>query len=172
MTETKRSKITSSAEFLAYLEKLGIPFVNTPHPPAFTVEDGNKYWADIKGVHCKNIFCKDAKDRLWLIVAPANEPVNLKTLPEKIGSKRLSFASPAIMEETLGVTPGSVTPFGLINDTELKISVVLDKSMMEAELINFHPLENTATTTVTPKGLMDFIAHCGHRPQIAKVTES
>ncbi len=172
MNEIKHILPTSPEQLLDYLTKLGISYRNTPHPPAFTVEEGNRYWGNIPGVHCKNLFCKDAKGKLWLIMAPAGKTVNLKTLPARIGSKRLSFGNPALLFEVLGVEPGSVTPFALINDKERKVNVVLDKWMMDQEFVNFHPLRNTATTTLTPEGLLTFIRSCGHIPQMTDITEN
>lgn len=171
MNETNRTPPTSPEQLFDYLSALGIEYTNTIHPPAFTVEEGNKYWGDIPGVHCKNLFCKDAKGKLWLIVAPANKIVNLKTLPEKIGSKRLSFGSAELLFSVLGVEAGSVTPFALINDKEQKVNVALDKWMMEQAFVSYHPLRNTATTTLTPNGLLTFIRSCGHLPQVTQITE-
>ena len=163
---------TSPEELLDYLMKLGISYKNTPHPAVFTAEEGEKYWKGIDGMHCKNLFCKDAKDKLWLIVAPAFKRVSLKTLPTVIGSKRLSFANEQLLFEVLGVHGGSVTPFAVINDKDCRVQVVLDKEMMEQELINYHPLTNTATTTITPADLMNFMHSTHHEPLIVPVTEA
>ena len=168
-TEQKEMPTTPS-ELLAYLAELGIKYENTPPPAVFTAEEGEKYWKNIPGMHCKNLFCKDAKGKLWLIVAPALKRVELKAVPALIGSKRLSFANEELLFETLGVHGGSVTPFAIINDGENRVGVVLDKEMMEQEKINFHPLTNTATTTITPADLMTFMRACRHDPQIVPVT--
>ena len=122
-------------------------------------------------MHCKNLFCKDAKGKLWLIVAPAMKRVDLKSVPALIGSKRLSFGGADLLFETLGVFGGSVTPFSVVNDAENRVTVVLDKEMMAQDKINFHPLVNTATTTVAPDGLMKFLRACRHEPVIAPVCE-
>ncbi|MCQ2914600.1 MAG: prolyl-tRNA synthetase associated domain-containing protein [Alphaproteobacteria bacterium] len=167
----ERELPTTPEMLLNKLTELGIKYVNTPHPAAYTVEEGEKVWANIKGMHCKNLFCKDAKGVFWLIIAPALKRVNLKTLPNIIGSKRLTFANADLLFEKLGVCGGSVTPFSIINDKENVVHVVLDKEMMEQELVNYHPLKNTATTTITPADLMKFMSACNHRPQIVKVTE-
>ena len=158
-------------DLLRLLDDLRISHKTTDHPPTFTVAEGNKHWHDLKGVHCKNLFLKDAKGKLWLVVAPANAQINLKTLPQRIGSKRLSFGNEALLFDVLGVRAGSVTPFAVVNDTENKVSVVLDKSMMDAEFVNYHPLTNTATTTLTPDGLKAFLRHCKHDFQIVDVIE-
>ena len=162
---------TTPEELLDYLTELGISFKNTPHPPVFTAEEGEKHWKGIAGMHCKNLFCKDGKGNLWLIVAPAFKRVDLKALPAVIGSKRLSFANEELLFEVLGVRGGSVTPFAVINDRECRVRVVLDKEMMEQELINYHPLTNTATTTLTPRDLMTFMRATRHEPLIVPVTE-
>jgi Ala-tRNA(Pro) deacylase len=92
--------------------------------------------------------------------------IDLKTLPDRIGAARISFGKAELLQEVLGVEPGSVTPFALINDLEHQVNVVLDKKMMECDLVSYHPLVNTATTTLTPSDLMRFIESCGHKPQI------
>lgn len=170
MDTEQKEMPTKPSELLAYLAELGIKYENTPHPAVFTAEEGEKYWKNIPGMHCKNLFCKDAKGKLWLIVAPALKRVELKAVPALIGSKRLSFANEKLLFETLGVHGGSVTPFAIINDGENRVGVVLDKEMMEQEKINFHPLTNTATTTITPADLMTFMRACRHDPQIVPVT--
>ncbi len=169
--ETEQKEMpTPPSKLLAYLTELGIKYENTPHPAVFTAEEGEKYWKNIPGMHCKNLFCKDAKGRLWLIVAPALKRVDLKAAPALIGSKRLSFANEELLFETLGVFGGSVTPFSVINDKSGRVTVVLDKEMMEQEKINFHPMTNTATTTITPADLMVFMRACRHEPLIVSVT--
>ena len=95
--------------------------------------------------------------------------MDLKAAPAKIGSRRLSFGKPELLKEVLGVEPGSVTPFGLINDTEKRVNVVLDAAMMAHELVNYHPLENTATTTIRSQDLVAFIRSCGHEPKVVAV---
>ena len=162
---------TSPEQLLACLDTLHIAHKTTRHHAAFTVAEGNKYWGDIPGMHCKNLFLKDAKGKLWLVVAPAAARVDLKSLPARIGAKRLSFANEDLLFDVLGITPGSVTPFSIINDTENKVTVVLDKSMMESELVNYHPMTNTATTTLTPDGLKTFLRYCKHDFLIADVIE-
>lgn len=167
-TEQKEMPTTPS-ELLAYLAELGIKYENAPHPAVFTAEEGEKYWKNIAGMHCKNLFCTEPNGNLWLIVAPALKRVDLKALPALIGSKRLSFASEELLFETLGVFGGSVTPFAVINDKENRVGVVLDKEMMAQKKINFHPLTNTATTTITPNDLLLFMQSCAHSPLIVPV---
>lgn len=145
------------------LDGLGIAHRTHHHPPAFTVEQGNAVWGDIPGVHCKNLFLKDAKGKLWLVVAPADRRIDLKGLPALIGSARLSFGSAALLHQVLGITPGAVTPLALINDRDRRVQVVLDDRMLAEPLVNYHPLRNDATTTLSSDGLLRFVAWCGNR---------
>jgi len=163
--------MTADAEqpLLALFGQLGIAARTHAHAPAFTVEQGNAVWAEIPGIHCKNLFLKDAKARLWLVVAPVERRIDLKRLPEVIGSARLSFGSAELLGEVLGIAPGSVTPFALINDSARRVSLVLDSWMMEQALVNFHPLRNDMTTTVTPADLRRFLAHTGHIPDVVSL---
>jgi Ala-tRNA(Pro) deacylase len=153
-------------ELFALFDRLDIRAVTHRHEPAFTVEQGNKVWGAIPGIHCKNLFLKDAKGRLWLVVAPAERRIDLKTLPARMGSARLSFGSAALLTEVLGIEPGSVTPFAVINDAARRVSVVLDAWMMEQSQVNYHPLRNDMTTTLSPAELLRFFAHTGHSPQL------
>jgi Ala-tRNA(Pro) deacylase len=153
-------------DLFAHLDRLGLTVTTHHHAAAFTVEQGNEVWGAIPGVHCKNLFLKDAKARLWLVVAPADRRIDLKRLPERIGSARLSFGSADLLREVLGVEPGSVTPFALINDGERRVSVVLDAWMMEQELLNYHPLRNTMTTTIRAADFQTFLTSTGHRPEV------
>jgi Ala-tRNA(Pro) deacylase len=130
------------------------------------VGEGEEIKAAIPGAHTKNLFLKDAKDQLWLISARDRTVIDLKRLHPVIGSARLSFGSPALMEAALGVTPGSVTAFGLINDTHRRVRFVLDRDLAEAERVNFHPLTNTATTGVSQAGFRTFLAAVGVTPLI------
>lgn len=154
----------TSDDLFALFDRLDIRAVTHRHEPAFTVEEGYRVWGAIAGVHCKNLFLKDGKGRLWLVVAPAGRRVDLKTLPGRIGSARLSFGSAALLAEVLGIEPGSVTPFAAINDREHRVSVVLDAEMMAQERVNYHPLRNDMTCTLTPAELMRFFGHTGHSP--------
>ncbi|MBW7849934.1 MAG: prolyl-tRNA synthetase associated domain-containing protein [Rhodospirillales bacterium] len=151
------------------LDGLGIPHTTHRHAPAFTVEQGNAVWGDIPGVHCKNLFLKDAKGKLWLVVAPAERAVDLKRLPDKIGSARLSFGNAELLRATLGVDPGSVTPFGLINDREHRVTVVLDRWMTEQPLVNYHPLRNDMTTTIAAADLVKFVRACGNPVEVVRL---
>lgn len=150
--------------------QLSIDTVTRDHPPVFTVEEARALRGEIPGGHCKNLFLKDDKGQLWLVVCLEDTQVDLKAAPARIGSRRLSFGKPGLLMEVLGVEPGSVTPFGLINDTDSRVNVVLEDRMMAHGLLNFHPLLNTATTTIGSADLVRFIESCGHRPRIAALT--
>ena len=154
----------------AVFDELGIAYTTTEHPAAFTVEQGEAVWKGISGVHCKNLFLKDAKGRLWLVVAPHDRGINLKKLPERIGSARLSFGQSQLLRDVLGVESGSVTPFALINDTKKRVTVVLDAWMMAQPLVNYHPLINTATTTISNDDFRRFIKHCGNECMTVSLT--
>lgn len=159
----------SRAQLFNRLSTLGIAVQTKEHPPIMTVEEGHAHWGDVPGVHCKNLFLKDAKGAYWLVVAPIDRKIDVKGLPLRMGSKRISFARDERLREVLGVEPGSVTPFALINDDEQKTTVVLDKWMMSQGRLNFHPLENTATTSISSADLLKFIEDCGHQPKIVEL---
>ena len=156
---------------LQRLFSLGIAAKTIDHPPLFTVEQSQTLRGKIPGAHTKNLFLKCKKGTLWLVVALEEAVIDLKRAHIKLGSGRLSFGKPELLLEVLGVPAGSVTPFALINDTQSRVSVVLDEAMMRHEVLNFHPLENTATTTIARDDLLTFIDDCGHKPMILAVSE-
>ena len=153
-------------DLIAFLDALGIEHRTLDHPAVFTVGEGEDIKAQIPGAHTKNLFLKDAKGQLWLISAEGHAAIDLKRLHTVIGAARLSFGSPELMYETLGVTPGSVTAFGLINDSDRRVRFVLDRTLADADRVNFHPLTNTATTTVSRDGLRAFLAALGIAPLV------
>ena len=156
-------------DLFARFSSLGLETTTRDHAPVYTVEEAQALRGEIPGGHCKNLFLKDDKGNIWLIVCLEEAQIDLKAAPAKIGSRRLSFGKPELLKEVLGVEPGSVTPFGLINDTEKRVNVVLDAAMMAYELVNYHPLENTATTTIRSADLVAFIRSCGHEPKVVAV---
>lgn len=160
---------TTSDQLLQHLEDLGIETSTTQHEAVFTVEQARALRGEIPGGHCKNLFLKDKKGALWLVVCLEDAVIDLKALPSVIGAARISFGKAELLREVLGVEPGSVTPFALINDTDHRVNVVLDDKMMRADVVNYHPLINTATVTLTPDDLLKFISSCGHEPQITKL---
>lgn len=153
-------------ELLAFLAAYGIEQTTWDHPAVFTVGESGAIKDAIPGAHTKNLFLKDAKDQLWLVSAEAHAQIDLKRLHTVIGSARLSFGKAELMEETLGVSPGSVTAFGLVNDTTHRLQFVLDRTLAEAELVNFHPLTNIATTTISQAGLRKFLGAVGVAPLV------
>ena len=162
---TKRGE----AGLRAGLEALAIPFEHHEHEAVFTVEESRRVKQAIPGAHTKNLFLKDAGGAYWLITVPAEMRVDLKALPEAIGCKRVSFGKPEDMQRLLGLTPGSVTPLGAIHAEPGGITVVLDRSLAEAERINVHPLRNTATIGLSGADCLRLIEHWGHAPVIADI---
>jgi Ala-tRNA(Pro) deacylase len=150
--------MTRRAELMAFLDANGVDHATIEHPAVFRVGEGEAVKAAIPGVHTKNLFLKDAKGRLWLISAKDDTAIDLKRLHPVIGSARLSFGSAALMEQRLAVTPGSVTALALFNDPERQVSFVLDRALADADRVNFHPLVNTATTTLSRAGFARFLA--------------
>lgn len=162
----------SRAELLDRLESLGIETTTHDHAAVFTVAESRHVKAAIPGAHSKNLFVKDKKGRIFLITAEGDAAIDLKAISEKIGaSGRVSFGKPELLLELVGVTPGSVTPFGVINDTEGRVTVVVDAAMMSHAILNFHPLENTATTSIRREDFVRFLEAIGHPPLIVAVSE-
>jgi Ala-tRNA(Pro) deacylase len=151
------------------LEDLHIIIQNHNHSPVFTVEEAKIHCSHLPGCHCKNLFLKDKKGKLLLVVTPDNRLIDLKSLRKKISSHSLSFGKPKLLKEVLGVEPGSVSPFALINDTKRQVQVVLDHEMMEMGLLNYHPLTNNITTAITPSDLLIFIHDTGHNAVVVKL---
>lgn len=161
----------TSDQLFAYLDALGISHTTVQHPPLFTVEQSRALRGQIPGGHTKNLFLRDKKHALYLVVAPEDAVIDLKSLHRRLGaSGRFSFGSADLMREVLGVEPGSVTPFAAINDRAGRLSVVLDKVMMEHEMLNYHPLTNTMTTSIARDDLVKFLAATGHPPRIEQVS--
>jgi Ala-tRNA(Pro) deacylase len=156
-------------ELLRFVEELGIDYTLHEHAPVFTAEEALSVVGHIPSVHCKNLFLKDKADALWLVTLPDEKRADLKSLPEKIGSKRLSFGNAVLLTEALGVAPGSVTPLALVNDKDKRVQLVLDRWMMEQELINLHPLVNTATITLRTADLLRFLDALGRKPLLAEL---
>jgi len=148
-------------------ERLGIDTETVEHPAVFTVDEAKALRGELPGAHSKNLFLKDKKGRFWLVVALEDRAIDLKALRHVIGAAPLSFGKPDALETLLGITPGSVTPFSAINDTEGAVTVVLDAEMLAQEPLNFHPLVNTATTRISADGLLAFLRATGHEPVIA-----
>ncbi|RKQ68583.1 prolyl-tRNA synthetase associated domain-containing protein [Oceanibaculum indicum] len=162
---------TTADALLARLQGMGVAYVEHRHAPLFTVEDSKQLRGELPGGHCKNLFLKDRKGQYWLVVALEDRPIDLKTLDKKIGAARLSFGSADRLWEVLGVRPGAVTPFSLINDTARQVKLVLDKGMLVHDPLNYHPLVNDRTIAVSPEGLLAFLRQTGHDPMILDLQE-
>jgi Ala-tRNA(Pro) deacylase len=156
---------------LSYLDGLGIAHKTMTHPPVFTVEQAKTLRGEIAGAHTKNLFLRDKKNALFLVVALESSQIDLKGLHRVLGANgRFSFGSADLLREVWGVEPGSVTPFGAVNDTDGRVTVVLDAAMMEYDTLNYHPLLNTMTTTIARDDLVKFLEATGHPPRIERVS--
>jgi Ala-tRNA(Pro) deacylase len=148
------------------LAELGIATTTVEHDPVFTVEESAALRARLPGAHTKNLFLTDKDGRMVLVVAKDDTKVDLKALARRLGAGRFSFGKAELLEAVLGVSPGSVTPFALINPSAAGVAVVIDRSLMDFAEVNCHPLENTATTRLAREDLIRFIEACGHEPSI------
>lgn len=168
MAETTRTVpgMATPEDLLRRLRGLGIETVTHEHSPVFSVEENRGLRGALPGVHCKTLFLKDKKGALWLVVAEETRRLDMGALAGLIGSARLSFARPERVKEHLGVEPGAVTPFALINDSGAGVTVILDERVMAAETANFHPLVNDRTTAIRPADLGRFLEACGHAPRV------
>jgi Ala-tRNA(Pro) deacylase len=157
-------------EVEARLHALGIPFTRHVHPPVATVGQAERHWTGIDATHCKNLFLRNQKGTThYLVVVPHLKRVDLKAVAAQIGDGKLSFGSPARLLTHLGLTPGSVSPFGLINDREHCVRVVLDRDLQSAERVSFHPNINTATLVVSRLDFTRFLESCGNPVQFVTV---
>ena len=153
-------------QFLAWLDQQGIVHNTVEHAAVFRVEEGLELKAGMPGAHTKNLFLKDKKGRLWLVSARQDTMIDLKRLDRVIGSARLSFGNAELMTEVLGLTPGSVTALGLVNDPDHRVTFVVDRHLWEADIVNFHPLLNTATTGLDQAGFRQFLQVIGVEPMV------
>jgi Ala-tRNA(Pro) deacylase len=161
----------TETDLFAFLADLGIAVTTRRHPPLFTVADSQALRGEIAGAHTKNLFLKDKKDRFFLVTVDEETVVDLKQIHHLIGaSSRVSFGKPEMLMQLLGVVPGAVTVFGLINDTDQRVTLVLDAALMENPILNAHPLTNEATTQIARADLLRFIAATGHEPTILKLS--
>lgn len=165
-----QSQAASRQDLFDFLAKLDIQTNTKDHEAVFTVEESHDIKKDMPGGHTKNLFLKDKKGALMLVVCLNDTQVDLKSFHKKYPCGRVSFGNADLLWEHLGVKPGSVTPFSLINDKDAQqVKLVLDHNMMQEELLNFHPLENTATTAISKQDLLSFFAATGHEPTILKL---
>jgi Ala-tRNA(Pro) deacylase len=159
------------AMLYARLKELGIGWTTHVHAPVFTVTEATALYASQPGGHTKNLFLKDRRDGLWLVVARDELAIDLNALAKALGVTRFSFGSADILAQTLGVEPGSVTPFAIVNDTARRVRVVLDEGMLVLVPLNFHPLRNDRTTAIAAADLLKFLRACEHEPVIARLPE-
>jgi Ala-tRNA(Pro) deacylase len=156
LTETER-------RVLDVLDSLGIVFVRHDHPPVFTVEDAARYWTELRGTHCKNLFLRNKKgNHHYLVVAPTSRDIDLRRLNRILGEDRLSFGSPERLMRCLGLEPGSVSPFGLINDSGKEVRVIVDQDLRNSLFLGFHPNINTVTLDISFADFEKFLAWSGH----------
>lgn len=161
--------MTREDRLFADLSTLGISHALVEHQAVFTVDESLVLHQSIPGAHTKNLFLKDAGGKFWLVTVPFDARVDLKALPDAIGSKKVSFGKAEDMERLLGVTPGSVTPVAAINDGEGNVTIVLDAAFEGSERINVHPLRNTATIGLLASDLVRALRHWGHEPVIVSI---
>ncbi len=152
------------------LTQLGIPYERHDHPPVPTVEAAEQYWAGIDATHCKNLFLRNQKgNRHYLVVLVASKKADLRAVADQIGDGKLSFASPERLMKQLGLEPGSVSPFGLINDVDHAVRVVLDRDLKLAERVSFHPNVNTRTLVISGADFQRFLCACGNPVQYVSI---
>ena len=149
---------------------LGIGWETHPHAPVFTVDEARDLRGSLPGLHTKNLFLKDRKGRHWLVVAREDLAVDLNGLAKQIGAPRFSFGKTEQMIELLGVPPGAVNPFAVMNDRERRVTVVLDAKLARG-MLNFHPMRNDRTTAISAGDLMRFLQDCGHEPMVVPLPE-
>jgi Ala-tRNA(Pro) deacylase len=152
-------------QLFARLDQLGIAHRTVEHPPVFTVEEAKALRGNLPGHHIKNLFLRNKKEEMWLVVALEDRAIDLKRLGEMLGAGRLSFGSADRLKRYLGVEPGSVTPLSLVNDEARAVQLVLDRGVAEGGPVNAHPLVNTMTTALSPADLLRFFAATGHTPR-------
>lgn len=154
----------SPQELFDRLHQLGIAHRTVEHPPVFTVEEAKALRGNLPGHHIKNLFLRNKKEEMWLVVALEDRVVDLKRLGDRLGAGRLSFGSPDRLRRQLGVEPGSVTPLALVNDGGGAVRLALDRGIADGGPVNAHPLVNTMTTAIATDDLMRFFEATGHVP--------
>ncbi len=159
----------TSDELLACLETLDIAHRTTTHTPVYTVAESRGLRVDFPGGHSKNLFLRNKKGRMWLVSCLEDREIDLKKLAERLGAGRFSFASAERLMHYLGVIPGAVTPFAVINDHGGVVHMVVDAGLLERDPLNFHPLDNAMTTAVSADGLLRFLEYAEHPPQIVEL---
>lgn len=157
----------TAEQLFARLDALGVAHKTHAHAPVFTVEESQSLRGILPGTHVKNLFLRDKKKRKWLLTAAEDCHINLKSLKRYLGAAgSLSFGDAEMLMSNLGVIPGAVTPFAIVNDPEQQVSVILDKNVAQSEIVNAHPLRNDMTTAVTAEDLLAFLTAESHAPEI------
>ena len=157
-------------ELLSFLDELDIPTTTVEHAPVFTVEEAKRVRAPLEGGHCKSLFLRNKKGAMWLVVLFEDTVVDLRRLGDVIGAGRVGFASPERLDRYLGVIPGAVTPFAVINDEGGEVTVVLESGLLNTNPLHFHPLDNGRTTAISPEDLLRFLEAAGHPPALLDTT--
>ena len=166
MAEDVATEMKGEAELYALFTAHGLSWRHNAHPPLHTVEQSRSLRGDIPGAHVKNMFLKDKKGMLWLVTCLEHRRIRIRDLEREVGAAKASFGKPDLLWDRLGVRPGAVTPFGLINDPQHAVTPILDAQMLEQETINAHPLHNEATTGLTRAAFLRFFELTGHTPRI------
>lgn len=164
--QTAATPLTDT-DLFAKLDAMGIAHETVAHEPAFTVNDAQHLRGELEGAHIKNLFLRDKKKNIWLVTVLEEREVDLKQLRGVLGAKgNLSFGSPDLLMDCLGVIPGSVTPLGVVNDRDGRVSVVLDKGILDHAKANVHPLRNDRTTQIAAQDLLRLLEAENHSPAI------
>lgn len=171
-TISKQGDAFDPPRLLAFLAGIGVPAATWDHEPVRTVVEAKAATGHVPASHCKNLFLRDKAGQRWLVVLPEERVLDLAALAALLDVRRLSFASPGELEERLGVLPGAVTPFAVVNDPGNRVRVVLDRALLSRDGLKFHPLVNTATTVVSPEGLLRFLEASGHPPTLVDLGSS
>ena len=157
-------------ELLTFLDELDIPTTTVEHAQVFTVEEAKRVRGQLEGGHCKSLFLRNKKGAMWLVVLFEDTVVDLRRLGEVIGAGRVGFASPERLDRHLGVIPGAVTPFAVVNDEGGEVTVVLESGLLNTNPLHFHPLDNGRTTAISPEDLLRFLEATGHPPALLDTT--
>lgn len=165
-SEQNTAAPTSPEQLFERFRELGIETRTVEHAPVFTVEEAKSVRDDLPGGHSKNLFLRNKKGEMWLVTCFEDRKIDLKALGTALGAGRISFGSPERLRTHLGVEPGAVTPFAVINDRDAKVKFFLDRGMLDADPLNFHPLVNSMTTAIAPQDLIRFLEAQGHAPTL------
>ena len=158
-------------QLLSYLDELGITSTTIEHEPVFTVEEAKRVRRQLEGGHCKSLFLRNKKGVMWLFVLFEDSQVDLRSLGESFSAGRFGFASRERLDRYLGVIPGAVTPFAVVNDEGGEVTIVLERGLLDTNPLHFHPLDNGRTTAISPEGLLKFLEATGHPPVLLDMTD-